>query len=115
MSIETFSWRIQAASQSPTKSTDNIRKVQFGDGYSQVSGNGINEESLSYEFSFSGDVKTALDIYNFLRRHKTKSFAFKPPFGELALWRVGANTLQQTPLSKKIISVTATFEQAFAP
>lgn len=115
MAIETFAWRIQAGSQSATKSTDNIRKIQFGDGYSQVSGNGINEESLSYEFSFSGNPQTAMDIYKFLRRHKTKSFSFQPPFGELALWRVGANTLQKTPLNKKIINISATFEQAFAP
>ena len=85
MTIETFSWRIQAASQPTLKSKDNIRKVQFGDGYAQVSGNGINDEALSYEFSFSGDPDTALDIYKFLRRHKTKSFSFKPPSGELAL------------------------------
>ncbi|WP_447717261.1 phage tail protein [Pluralibacter gergoviae] len=115
MAIEAFAWRIQAASQSATKSTDNIRKVQFGDGYSQVSGNGINEEALSYEFSFSGDPQTALDIYAFLRRHKTKSFSFKPPFGDLALWRVAANSLQKIPLSKKVITISATFEQAFAP
>ncbi|ELW9440223.1 phage tail protein [Pluralibacter gergoviae] len=115
MAIETFAWRIQAASQSATKSSDNIRKVQFGDGYSQVSGNGINEEVLSYEFSFSGDPQTALDIYTFLRRHKTKSFSFKPPFGDLALWRVAGNSLQKVPLSKKVITISATFEQAFAP
>ncbi|EPL0242974.1 phage tail protein, partial [Klebsiella pneumoniae] len=30
MTIETFSWRIQAASQPATTSKDNIRKAQFG-------------------------------------------------------------------------------------
>lgn len=115
MAVETFAWRIQAASQSPIKSNDNLRKVQFGDGYSQISGNGINEESLSYEFSFSGDSRTALDIYDFLRRHKTKSFSFKPPFSEMALWRVSGNSLQKVVLNKRVIAITATFEQAFAP
>ncbi|MGG7750126.1 phage tail protein [Klebsiella aerogenes] len=115
MAIETFSWRIQAASQPTLKSKDNIRKVQFGDGYAQVSGNGINDEALSYEFSFSGDPNAALNIYNFLRRHKTKSFSFKPPSGELALWRVEADSLQKVIQGKKIITITATFEQAFAP
>lgn len=90
MAIETFAWRIQAASQPTLKSKDNIRRVQFGDGYAQVSGNGINNETLSYEFSFSGDPDTALEIYKFLRRHKTKAFSFKPPGGELGKVRTSS-------------------------
>ncbi|HBS0557171.1 TPA: phage tail protein [Klebsiella pneumoniae] len=115
MAIETFAWRIQAASQPTLKSKDNIRRVQFGDGYAQVSGNGINNETLSYEFSFSGDPDTALEVYKFLRRHKTKAFSFKPPGGELALWRVQADSLQKVIQGKKVITITATFEQAFVP
>ena len=115
MAIDAFAWKIQASGQPAVTVKDNIRKVQFGDGYAQVSGNGINDEALSYEFSFSGDPDTALNIYKFLRRHKTKSFSFKPPSGELALWRVEADSLQKVIQGKKIITITATFEQAFAP
>lgn len=74
MAIETFAWRIQAASQPTLKSKDNIRRVQFGDGYAQVSGNGINNETLSYEFSFSGDPDTALEIYKFCVVTKPRRF-----------------------------------------
>ena len=56
-----------------------------------------------------------MQIYAFLRRHKTKSFSFQPPFGELALWRVEADSLQKVVKGKTVMYISATFEQAFAP
>ena len=105
MAIDAFAWKIQASGQPAVTVKDNIRKVQFGDGYTQV----------SYAFSYTGNKDTALEIYAFLRSHKTKSFSFQPPYGELALWRVQADSLQLIVKSKKLITITATFEQAFAP
>jgi phage-related protein len=115
MAIEAFSWGIQSASQPTTKSKDNIRKAQFGDGYTQVTGSGLNDETLSYEYAFTGKPEIALQIYAFLRRHKTRSFSFKPPFEELSLWRVEADSLQKIVKNKKVMTISATFEQAFAP
>lgn len=115
MAIEHFTWRIQAASQPTISSKDTVRTAQFGDGYKQISGAGLNDEVLGYAFSFTGDPVTAREIYAFLRRHKTKSFTFSPPGGDLALWRVVADSLQRVTLNKKVETVSATFEQAFAP
>lgn len=115
MAIEHFGWRIKASSQPTLKSKDVVRSAQFSDGYKQVSGSGLNDETLSYEFSFSGDPQTVRDIHTFLRRHKTKSFSFTPPGGELTLWRVEADSLQRVTKSKTVETVSATFEQAFAP
>lgn len=115
MAVDAFTWKIQASGQPAITVKDNIRKVQFGDGYTQVSGLGINSEVLNYAFSFTGNKNTALEIFEFLRGHKTKSFSFQPPYGELVLWRVQADSLQQVVKSKKLITITATFEQAFAP
>jgi phage-related protein len=115
MAIEHFAWKIQAASQPTLSSKDTVRAAQFGDGYKQVSGAGLNDEVLNYAFSFTGDPVTARVIHSFLRRHKTKSFTFTPPGGDLTLWRVEANSLQRVTLNKKVETVTATFEQAFAP
>lgn len=115
MAIEHFTWKIQAASQPTISSKDTVRTAQFGDGYKQVSGAGLNDEVLNYAFSFTGDPATARDIYAFLRRHKTKSFTFTPPGSELALWRVAADSLQRVTANKRVETVTATFEQAFAP
>ena len=115
MGIDVFAWKIQASGQPAVTVKDNIRKVQFGDGYTQVSGNGLNSETLNYAFSYTGNKDTGLEIYAFLRSHKTKSFSFQPPYGELALWRVQADSLQLIIKSKKLITITAIFEQAFAP
>ena len=115
MAIEHFGWRIKASSQPTLKSKDTVRTAQFGDGYKQVSGAGLNDETLSYEFSFSGDPQTVRDIHTFLRRHKPNSFSFTPPGGELTLWRVEADSLQRVTKSKTVETVSATFEQAFAP
>ncbi|CAM8575011.1 phage tail protein [Enterobacter asburiae] len=115
MTIEHFVWRIQAASQPTLSSKDTVRTAQFGDGYKQVSGSGLNDEVLNYAFSFTGDPVTAREIHAFLRRHKTTSFSFTPPGGDLALWRVEADSLQRVILNKKVETVTATFEQAFKP
>ena len=92
-----------------------VRTAQFGDGYKQVCGSGLNDEVLNYAFSFTGDPVTAREIHSFLRRHKTKSFTFTPPGGDLALWRVEADSLKRITLNKKVETVTATFEQAFVP
>lgn len=59
MAIEHFGWRIQAASQPTLSSKDTVRTAQFGDGYKQVSGSGLNDEVLNYDFSFTGDPVTA--------------------------------------------------------
>lgn len=115
MAIEHFAWRIQAASQPTLKSKDTVRTARFGDGYKQVSGSGLHDEELSYEFSYTGDPVTARAIHAFLRRHKTKSFTFTPPGGELSLWRVEADSLQRMTKNSRMETVTATFEQAFAP
>lgn len=95
MAIEHFAWRIKASSQPTLKSKDTVRTAQFGDGYKQVSGTGLNDETLNYEFSFTGEPGTVKDIYAFLRRHKTKSFSFTPP--EAVILRCGA--LRQTACS----------------
>ena len=115
MTIETFPWGIKVSSQPTEGSKDTVRKVQFGDGYAQVSGSGLNDEIRTYEYSFSGDPTTANEIHAFLRRHKVKSFIFTPPFGDMALWRVEADSLKKVVKNVKVITVTATFEQAFAP
>lgn len=62
MAIEHFAWRIKASSQPTLKSKDTVRTAQFGDGYKQVSGAGMNDETLSYEFSFTGEPQTVRDL-----------------------------------------------------
>lgn len=115
MAVEHFDWRIKASSQPTLKSKDSVRTAQFGDGYKQVMGAGLNDETLIYEYSFTGKPETVREIHAFLRRHKTKSFSFTPPGGDLTLWRVEPDSLQRITKSKTVETVSATFEQAFVP
>lgn len=115
MAIETFNWPIQTATQPTLEVKDRIRKAQFGDGYEQVTGDGINPSQFSFPYSFTGPAARAMEIYNFLSRHKTKSFVFTPPYAEKGLYRVAADSLKRSVKGKTLLIVTATFEQAFAP
>jgi phage-related protein len=65
MAIEHFAWKIQAASQPTLSSKDTVRTAQFGDGYKQVSGSGLNDEVLNYAFSFTGDPVIARRFIHF--------------------------------------------------
>jgi phage-related protein len=47
MTIETFTWKIQAW---VCAKNQYHQAVQFGDGYTQVSGNGLNSETLTFDF-----------------------------------------------------------------
>jgi phage-related protein len=78
MAVETFSWCPKVASQVDT--SFRTRKAQFGDGYAQVAGDGINPVTPQWSVSFTGDEAYIQAIKNFLNRHAGwKSFIWKPP------------------------------------
>jgi phage-related protein len=53
MAIETFTWcpRINAEADTNFR----VRKAQFGDGYEQVSGDGLNTRSQQWTLNFTGN------------------------------------------------------------
>ncbi|MEP8995473.1 phage tail protein, partial [Enterobacter hormaechei] len=52
MALETFNWSPRVnPSQDVTMRT---REVQFGDGYTQTSGDGLNPRSQSWDLTFVG-------------------------------------------------------------
>ncbi|MCP6536485.1 phage tail protein, partial [Klebsiella pneumoniae] len=52
MAIEIFTWSPRVNPQQTVNFR--VRKAQFGDGYAQVSGDGINTRSQDWELSFVG-------------------------------------------------------------
>lgn len=72
--METFTWcpRIN-----PTEDVSyNTRKVKFGDGYEQVSGNGLNSRSQKWAMEFVGDDNYISAIRHFIDKHAgIKSFS----------------------------------------
>ncbi|KFK92857.1 MULTISPECIES: phage tail protein [unclassified Serratia (in: enterobacteria)] len=113
MAIETFTWRTQGLSEGSY--AQRVRTAQFGDGYKQVTGNGINIETQTWPLSFSGQKAEILPLLAFVRAHTTKSFVWTPPFGEKGLYRVVADSIKTTPIGGHVVAVSVTFEQAFAP
>lgn len=112
MAIETFTWcpRVNASADIKFRT----RKAQFGDGYSQVAGDGLNPRGQEWALEFVGDEKTISAIAAFLDRHGgTKSFKWKPPLNALGLWR--CESYKPTALGADNYSLSAQFVQAFAP
>lgn len=116
MAIEAFTWcpRLDAAADVNFR----VRKAQFGDGYTQVSGDGPNPKSLQWELSFVGSEAYVQAIKEFLDRHEgRRAFQWKPPLEPLGLYR--CETYKPTALGGKAgnkqFSLSATFIQAYAP
>ena len=112
MAIETFSWK---PDKSPAGTYSyRTRKAQFGDGYAQVVGDGINAEAQSWPLTFIGFKADMQAIRDFLRQHGgAKAFLWTPPAGALGLYRCASFGI--TPVGANLYSLSATFEQAFQP
>lgn len=90
---------------------------EFGDGYTQAGGIGINTKSQSWDISAVGRLVAGddlLGIRDFLDRHEGyKSFLWTPPGG--ALGRYSANGYKLTAGGAGIITLAATFKQVYRP
>ncbi|PIJ49203.1 MULTISPECIES: phage tail protein [unclassified Erwinia] len=115
MAIDTFTWRTQIQNGMEGQFNHRVRSVQFGDGYKQVSGDGINPETQSWPISMAGRKSDMLPALAFIRGHTVRSFIWTPPFGSAGLYRVVADSIRLNPMSSNTMTITATFEQAFSP
>lgn len=109
--VKTFGWKVE---RGPTP-TINRRTVvsQFGDGYKQVSTDGINTKDESYAITVHAYKELAKTIMAFFDEHNgDKSFYWTPPLGELGLYRCA----DAAPLDKGggLYVITGTFEKSFA-
>ncbi|MGJ0578229.1 phage tail protein [Xenorhabdus bovienii] len=72
-----------------------VRSVQFGDGYKQTSGDGINTQRESWPLSFVGALSDIQPIIAFLREHQGwRSFKWRNPLSELGLYQAGKFNIQ---------------------
>lgn len=112
MAIETFTWSPRV---NPTQTvTMRVRKAQFGDGYTQVAGDGINPRSQEWELNFIGTEAYIRPIKQFLDRHEgRRAFAWTPPLEDQGLYR--CEQYKPSPLGGGNYTLSATFTQAFAP
>lgn len=112
MAIETFTWSPRPNASSDTKLRN--RKAQFGDGYIQVAGDGLNTKSQEWSLEFVGNSTYIGAIKDFIERHGgTKAFIWTPPLESKGLYR--CESYKPTAIGGGNYSLSATFTQAFAP
>jgi Phage-related protein len=109
---DTFSWRTRKSAQG-TESARTLQS-QFGDGYKQIAGMGINDRSEVWELDWTGTRSEAAVLRAFLMSHITKSFWWTNPWGEKKLYRMKADSFSVSFPSGKKATVAFTFEQSFA-
>lgn len=112
--MELFDWMPDAGgAETPEFS---VRTAQFGDGYAQEVGDGINNVRWRVPVQFKEVEKSVGDeIEAFIVRHGGyQRFAFKRPFGALGLFV--CKEFSRTPVGHSgLTSISATFEERFAP
>jgi len=108
--LESFSWSPQ---NGPTADIQHRNtEVQYGDGYAQVAGDGINTESQKWPLTFIGMNEDIMPILAFLRAHAgVRAFKWVNPLGELGLYR--ASDIKPTIIDFARMSVTVTFATAY--
>ncbi len=110
---DTFTWRTRKTAQG--SETARTLQAQFGDGYKQIAGMGINDKQETWNLDWTGTRQEAAALRPFLMSHVTKSFWWTTPWGEKKLFRMKADSFSVSFPTGKKATVAFTFEQAFAP
>src|SRR5471030_2434363 len=85
-----------------------VRETQFGDGYTQRSGDGIHSENQSWSLTFVGAWDYISPILKFIRDHQGYiAFQWRNPLFETSLYC--CKQYQATPMGNNNFSLTATF------
>lgn len=112
MAYQEFTW---CPRTEPTGTNQyRVLEAQFGDGYRQSVGDGINNETRSWQLSFVGRESEIVPIRNFLRQHQGyMPFEWTPPLESKGLYEV--RQFQVVPNGAGIYTLSATFDQRFEP
>lgn len=110
MALQTFNW---SPRNGPVGDIQfRTRSAQYGDGYEQVTGDGINSETQSWPLTFVGLNEDIRPILKFVREHgETRAFKWVNPLGELGLYR--ATQIKPTVMDFARMSLSVTFVTAF--
>jgi len=110
---DTFTWRpkyeVEAAHRLRTLS------VQFGDGYKQAVGDGVNNETQAWRLTFIGKKAKIDAIRDFLRAQGGYTPFWWRPTGETAPLLFECSEFNLNFLGNNIWTLTATFSQRFDP
>lgn len=109
--IAIFTWCPRLSANASNKFS--TRKAQFGDGYEQVSANGLNPRSQEWSLEFTGNALYIQGIKSFLNQHKGyQAFQWSPPLEEAGLYR--SEEYAVTALGNEMYNLAVTFKTAYA-
>jgi len=110
--IQTFTW--YPVGEPTGEEQFRVLTTQFGDGYKQTAGDGINNTVQSWPVQFVGSVAHITEIRNFLRAHGgIKPFWWTPPLGVQGLYETAQVKVQAKGSDWYVLSTT--FTQRFVP
>lgn len=112
MAVEKYQWESQLGA-GEIKYTNSVRSVQFGDGYEQVSENGINATAIEIPMMHTGGNAEVDAIRSFLMRHYVKAFQITPPGESLGLYRVVADSITKQQNSRLVSTINFTLRRAY--
>ncbi|MFZ6726158.1 phage tail protein [Undibacterium sp. MH2W] len=109
--MDTFNWQPFAGSTSLAPKYRTLN-AQFGDGYSQVAADGINNVVNSAQLTFRGRSADMLPILSFLNaKAGVVSFYWTPPLGVQGTYR--CKDVQPKQEEGDVYSISVTFQQVF--
>lgn len=111
--MATFTWAPDYSSQEERK--PRVRKIQFGDGYSQRSSDGINTGPSVWSVAFANRADgEASAIKAFLAaREGREAFDWTPPGGSAGKYL--CETWRSSPVNFGATTISATFSEVFEP
>lgn len=113
MTYEHFTWCPMKDPEGT--STFRVHSVQFGDGFAQEVGDGINSETRSWPLEFSGRESEVKPIRDFLRRHGGfRPFLWTPPMESSESLFV-VQEMKLRPKGGGTFVLVATFIERFSP
>ena len=110
--MRSFTWDIDASSSENT--AHSVNKVQFGDGYEQVSSFGINNKRKTWQCSKQSYKSTIDDIYNFLgSTQAVEPFYFQPIKTEQGFTVRLVGEVSRQKIGGDVWKISFNLEQAF--
>lgn len=108
--METFIWC--PSKNLPGTIKYRARKSQYGDGYEQIVGDGINRLGQTWNLQFAGKTAKISQIKAFLDAHESDTaFLWTPPLGAEAAFRAGEYSI--TVIKKDLFNLAVTFRQVY--
>lgn len=111
MAVKTFTYKVER--EVTPDISFKVVETQFGDGYKQISSDGINNKEESYSITTNAYEVKAKEILAFFDELKgVKSFFWTPPLGKLGLYT--CTDPKAVPQGGGLYVITGTFVRSYA-